>query len=58
MSHRQFQIQTWGDTMEEVIRNAEKIASFDSKIVVKVPITKDGNAQSSTKAPMLLLPSL
>jgi len=38
----EFQIQTWGDTMEEVIRNAEKIASFDSKIVVKVPITKDG----------------
>eukprot|EP00873_Tetraselmis_striata_P044508 jgi/Tetstr1/464772/TSEL_009518.t1 len=38
----EFQIQTWGDTLEEVVSNAQEIRSHDPRIVVKVPITMEG----------------
>ncbi|BCP51674.1 putative transaldolase [Kaistia sp. 32K] len=39
---QEFQAQTWGRTSEALTANGRRIAELDARIVVKVPITREG----------------
>ncbi|WEK51774.1 MAG: transaldolase family protein [Candidatus Kaistia colombiensis] len=44
----EFQAQTWGRTSEALIANGRVIAALDPRMVVKVPITRDGAIAAAT----------
>ncbi|MBK8026873.1 MAG: transaldolase [Chloroflexi bacterium] len=39
---QEMHIQTWGETAAAMANNAERIAGLDPRVVVKVPITREG----------------
>lgn len=45
---QEFQAQTWGRTAEALTINGRLIAALDPRIVVKVPITRDGALAAAT----------
>jgi transaldolase len=45
---QEFQAQTWGRTAEAMIANGRQIAALDPRIVVKVPITREGALTATT----------
>lgn len=38
----EIQLQTWGDSTAEMASNGEELALIDSRVVVKIPITREG----------------
>ena len=47
---KEVQMQTWGATEEELVATGNSLASIDSRIVVKVPITRVGTAAAARLA--------
>lgn len=45
---QEVQLQTWGETKEELITTGRALAAIDSRIVVKVPITQLGTTAAAT----------
>lgn len=39
---REIQLQTWGETVEELVERGQQLAAIDGRVVVKVPITQMG----------------
>lgn len=45
---REIFFQAWGDSTKSMLENAERILSLGSRVVVKVPATRDGFATAAT----------
>ena len=44
---KEMQLQTWGDTVEELVRIGQQLAAIDPRVVVKAPITRLGTTATS-----------
>lgn len=44
---QEMQLQTWGDTVEDLVSTGKKLAAIDSRVVVKSPITRMGTTAAS-----------
>ncbi|MEM9448356.1 MAG: transaldolase family protein [Cyanobacteria bacterium P01_E01_bin.6] len=43
----EMQMQTWGNTVDDLVNTGRAIADIDQRVVVKVPITKTGTEAAS-----------
>lgn len=44
---KEVQLQTWGDTVEDLVSTGKQLAAIDSSVVVKAPITRIGTTAAS-----------
>ena len=44
---QEMQLQTWGDTVEDLVSTGEELAAIDSRVVVKAPITRLGTTAAA-----------
>ena len=44
---QEMHLQTWGDTVEDLVRTGKQLAAIDPRVVVKAPITRLGTTAAS-----------
>ncbi|WP_228022042.1 transaldolase family protein [Vasconcelosia minhoensis] len=44
---KEIQIQTWGDSTADLVETGERLAAIDRRVVVKIPITREGTTAAA-----------